>query len=185
VDAAVIPNGINAQRFVEAEPLERERPYLLTVGRLEEYKGVQHMIKTMPELPEYDLLVAGSGPYQRELAQISCREGVDDRVEFLGYVDDSEMPGLYSGADVYVTMSEFEAYGLTVAEALAAETPCVIREAGGLRNFSDTPGCVSVADPTPLAIAKAIRRARSLSVTYCVETWNHVTDQLIETYGMG
>jgi len=132
VDAMVIPNGVDVERFANAEPEERERPYLLCVGRLEEYKGVQHVIRALPELPEYDLVVAGSGPYRDELEQVAHEEEVADRVDFLGYVDDERLPGLYAGADVYVTMSEFEAYGMTVAEALAAGTPCVVREEGAL-----------------------------------------------------
>ncbi|CQR49976.1 glycosyltransferase family 4 protein [Haloferax massiliensis] len=162
VDATVIPNGLDVERFASATPLERERPYLLTVGRLEEYKGIQHVIRAMSELPEFDLLVAGSGPYREELERIARCAGVEHRVEFLGYVDDDELPRLYAGADVYVTMSEFEAYGMTVAEALAAGTPCVVREAGALVDWARRDGSL------------AVQGARSSEIVNAVHSLNHV-----------
>lgn len=159
IEATVIPNGVDVKRFWNAEPREQERPYLLTVGRLEEYKGVQHVIRALTELPEYDLLVAGSGPYRDELEQIVSEEDVSDRVEFLGYVDDEELPSLYAGAEVFVTMSSFEAYGMTVGEALAAGTPCVVRKKAALADWLKQNGCIGVDDPTNSRITYAIKRA--------------------------
>ena len=176
VDSTVIPNGVDVDRFANAEPEERDRPYLLTVGRLEEYKGVQHVIRAMPELEKYDLLVAGSGPYREELERIAAEKGVADRVEFLGYVDDSRLPGLYAGADVYVTMSGFEAYGMTVAEALAAGTQTVVRSAAALSDWAGTTGVTAVSDMFPGSIAAAVEDTVGTSPAVDVLTWEGVTD---------
>lgn len=183
VDARVIPNGVDVDRFASAEPEERDRPYLLTVGRLEEYKGVQHVIRAMPELEEFDLLVAGSGPYREELERIAAEEGVEDQVEFLGYVDEKRLPGLYAGAEVYVTLSEFEAYGMTVAEALAAGTPCVVRESGALVGWSDCAGCVSVSSTRSDAVSEAVRTGVDVSPnSSALATWNDVADHVEPKY---
>jgi len=146
LDARVVPNGIGVDRFRDAEPAPgpSDRPYLLCVGRLERYKGVQRVIRTLPDLPEYDLVVAGDGPFRDDLERIACEAGVADRVEFAGFVPDAALPGLYAGAAAYVTMSSFEAYGITVGEALAAGTPCVVREAGALVDWTDRADCVGV-----------------------------------------
>ncbi|MUW13419.1 glycosyltransferase [Halorubrum sp. CBA1125] len=182
VDATVIQNGVDGERFAQAQPIERGRPYLLTVGRLVEYKGVQHVIRAMVELPEYDLLVAGSGPYQEVLMQIARENGVENRVNFLGYVDEEELPGLYAGADVYVTMSEFEAYGMTVAEALAAGTPCVVREVGGLRDWIEIEGVLGLRDISSQAIAQTIKSQTDTQVSsHNPNSWLNVTNQLIQT----
>ena len=180
VEATVIPNGVDVERFADAEPVERERPYILTVGRLEEYKGVQHVIQAMGELPEYDLLVAGSGPYREELERIAREEGVADCVEFLGYVDEDTLPGLYAGADVYVTMSEFEAYGMTVAEALVAGTSCVVREVGGLQDWTGVVG-VDNASPSTVHRIVAATADRQLS-RKPLPTWDEVTGNLEVMY---
>ncbi|WP_165351490.1 glycosyltransferase family 4 protein [Halogeometricum borinquense] len=183
VDATVIPNGLDVDRFTSADPVERDRPYILTVGRLEEYKGVQHAIRALSELPEYDLLVAGSGPYHDELERIARQEDVEDRVEFLGYVDDEELPGLYAGADAYVTLSKFEAYGMTVAEALAAGTPCVVREAGALVDWTSVGGCVGVESVASNAVVPAVADATDLDPnTSNLLGWDAVVDHVEEQY---
>jgi len=183
VDAEVVPNGVDVGRFSEAESFEWERPYLLTVGRLEEYKGVQHMIRALGELPEYDLLVAGSGPYQSELERIAREGGVADRVEFLGYVNDDMLPGLYAGSEVYVTMSEFESYGMTVAEALATGTPCVVRQVGGLKTWIEAEGVLGVVDLSPIELSQKIESLTDVEIRpNRTVSWQNVTEQLLQNY---
>lgn len=184
IEARVIPNGIDIERFAGATPLERDRPYLLTVGRLEEYKGVQHAIRALPELPEHDLLVAGSGPYREELERIALESGVADRVEFLGYVDGDELPGLYAGADVYLALSNFEAYGLTVGEALAAGTPCVVREVGGLIDWIGQDGVLGIVDVSRVKTAEAVLDVCDCSPAALLPTWSDVADRLVALYRM-
>jgi len=182
VDASVIPNGLDVERFAGAEPTPRERPYLLTVGRLEEYKGVQHVIRAMSELPEYDLLIAGSGSYREELEQIARQAGLTEQVTFLGYVADEALPGLYAGADVYLSLSGFEAYGMTVAEALSSGTPCAVREAGALQDWTANEAVVGVSTSTAHAVQQAVRACDQLpSPTLADRSWESVTTRLIET----
>lgn len=184
VDARVIPNGLDVERFRSATPGARDRPYLLCVGRLEEYKGVQHAIRALaePELADYDLLVAGSGPYREELESVAREAGVADRVEFLGFVDHDRLPGLYAGAAAYLTLSGFEAYGMTVAEALAAGTPCVVREAGALTDWTDRDDCVG-AGVDPGSVADATRRAVGRDApAKQLPDWDAVVDELVECY---
>jgi glycosyltransferase involved in cell wall biosynthesis len=88
--------------------------------------------------------------------------GVADRVHFLSYVPDDDLPALYAGAAAFVTCSGFEAYGLTVAEALAAGTPCVVRRAGALVDWTDREDCVGVgsdAAVSPADVADGVREA--------------------------
>lgn len=179
VEATTIRNGIEVDRFDEAKPCERGRPYLLTVGRLDEYKGVQHVIRALPDL-EYDLLVAGDGPYRDTLEREAREVGVADRVSFLGYVSDEELPGLYAGAEVFVTMSSFESFGLTVGEALAAGTPCVVRPNGGLAEWTNRQDCVA-ADPHE--IRSAVRQAVGVTAaTESLPKWTDAIDELESQY---
>lgn len=183
IDTTVIPNGVDVGRFANAEPEQRECLYLLCVGRLEEYKGVQHVIRALPELPDYQLVIVGDGPYREQLRQIARDEAVADRVDFLGYVDDSRLPGLYAGAEVYVTMSEFEAYGITVAEALAAGTPCVIRCIAGLSDWADRDDCIDIERTTSSEIATAVRQGVSLDgPTKPVQDWEQIIHKLESIY---
>lgn len=183
VDATVISNGVDVERFAEATPTERERPYLLTVGRLERYKGVQHIIRAVSELPEYDLLIAGTGSYRKELERIAREESVGGQTEFLGYVPDDQLMSLYSGAEAYVTLSEFESYGMTVPEAISAGTPCVVRAAGGLRNWGRYDCVEMIEEVTPNSIANSVRAAVRLgSPGWTPPTWDQVATDLISLY---
>lgn len=183
VDACVVPNGLDAARFREAAPEDRDRPYLLSVGRLEPYKGVDDAIRALAVLDDYDLLVAGAGPDRERLERIAGESGVADRVEFLGYVPDDRLPGLYAGAAAYVTLSAFESYGMTVAEALSAGTPCVVREAGALVDWTDREGSVGVETTEPETVATAIGEAVGRRVEASgVPTWDEVCDRVESEY---
>lgn len=183
IDATVIANGIDVERFANASPEKRRRPYVLCVGRLERYKGVQHVIRALPELPDYDLVVAGSGPYRKELERIGRQAGVAERVSFLGYVDGDRLPSLYAGADVYAALSKFEAYGMTVGEALAAGTPCVVLRAGALVDWTDGTGVTGITDRSPETVASAISNAAgNVGNEASIQTWDTVVDQLLERY---
>lgn len=182
IEATVIPNGIEIERFENVEPEQRNRPYCLCVGRLEEYKGIQHVIRAMNKLPEYDLLVAGKGPYRAELEQIACEAGVTESVEFLGYADEERLPGLYAGSEAYVSMSSLEAYGRTVAEALASGTQCVVCTEGALRDWADHPNVVAVENLGSERIAEAISSCERNEVAATLPTWDSVTEDVLELY---
>ena len=182
IDARVIPNGIDVERFADAEPEVRERPYLLSVGRLEEYKGVQHIIGALNFLPGYDLVVAGSGPYRAALERKARVEGVADRVSFTGYVADSRLPGLYAGAAVVVNLSRIEAYGLTVGEALAAGTPVVVRSGTGLNHWTEFDACLAVSDVTPPTLSAAIERVQGRTVERTPLGWNEIVLKIESLY---
>jgi glycosyltransferase involved in cell wall biosynthesis len=185
IDGRVIPNGLDIDRFRTATPESREQPYLLTVGRLVEYKGVQHVIRalTEPRLAAFDLVVAGSGPYRDRLEAIAREAGVADRVTFTGYVDEARLPGLYAGASVFFSLSTVEAYGMTVAESLAAGTPCVVRNAGALSDWVSRDGCRGVSEPTPDRLAKAVSQLRSAKPsTTGLQTWDKTVDDIRSVY---
>ncbi len=176
IESTVIPNGIDVDRFRSATPADTTSPTLLTVGRLVEYKGVQHVIRALTNLPEYQLRVVGDGPYRDSLEVCAHAEGVDDRVEFLGHVPDSELAQQYASADVFVSMSSVEAAGITVGEALAAETPTVVRPKKGLSHWVCRDDCLS-ADPASLA--GAVARVRSQNVpSEPLPTWERAVDEL-------
>ncbi len=184
VSSTVIPNGTAIERFAGAESWKHDRPYVFCLGRLEEYKGIHHVVKALTFLDDdIDLLIAGTGPFEDKIRQIAATNGVSDRVQFLGYVKDEKIPQLYAGAMVHTTLSEFECYGLTVAESLAAGTPCVVRNATALREWTDTDGCVGVSDTAPRTVADAIERASSITPgSSKILSWEEMATHISERY---
>jgi glycosyltransferase involved in cell wall biosynthesis len=82
-----------------------------------------------------------------------------------------------------VTLSGFEAYGMTVAEALAAGTPCVVREAGALVDWVERADVVGVDETTVTEVAAAVRRAVSLDApSESLPTWEDVVDDVEAVY---
>jgi glycosyltransferase involved in cell wall biosynthesis len=147
---------------------------------LVEYKGVQHVIRALTDLPGYRLRVAGDGPYRESLEACARAEGVDDCVEFLGYVPDSELARQYASADVFVSMSSVEAAGITVGEALAAGTPAVVRPSKGLRGWARRDDCRSA---EPASLADVVGRVRSLSApSEPLPTWEQAVNELESVY---
>lgn len=183
VGATVIPNGLDVGRFANVDTKKCDEPYLLTVGRLEEYKGVQDVIQALPELPEYKLFIVGSGSYRDELECIARKEGVSERVAFTGYVGDDQLAMIYAGADVYVNLSEFEAYGMSVAEALATGTPCVVRAEKALTDWIRKEGVTATPKSTPVELAKAVRTVRGIEPNVAsLVTWKEVVSHLTGIY---
>lgn len=121
-NVTVIPNGINMPP--KAEPFPKTKPVILTISRLEAYKRIDTIIKEMPL--SHQLVVIGSGNDKERLENIAKEYEKD--VVFTGYVDDAELNRWWSTADIYVSLSEKEAYGLTVGEALSLGMPTIVSD---------------------------------------------------------
>lgn len=63
------------------------------------------------------LVIVGEGPLRREVEQESARLGVSDRCRFLGFANQSQLPAIYTAADVLVLPSSYDAFGVVVSEA--------------------------------------------------------------------
>ena len=113
----------------DEEPESGGRPYLAAAGRLVNMKGFQRLIPLMRYLPEADLRIAGTGPYEpvlRALAQDL------PNVHFEGLLGGERLARLFRGARAVVVPSLFpETFGYVVLEAFAVGTPVVVHEGGG------------------------------------------------------
>ena len=137
----VVPCGVDTARFspVGDEAPRGKRPRVLSLGRLVPRKGVDTIIRAMPDVPEAELLVAG-GPYPHELAEdpevsrlraIAERLGLADRVRFLGCVDRADVPALIRSVDVAVNVPWYEPFGISTVEAMACGVPVIASRVGG------------------------------------------------------
>jgi glycosyltransferase involved in cell wall biosynthesis len=72
---------------------------------------------------------------------------------------------------------------MTVAESLAAGTPCVVRNAGALSDWVSRDGCRGVSEPTPDRLAKAVSQLRSAKPsTTGLQTWDKTVDDIRSVY---
>ncbi|RJX22216.1 MAG: glycosyltransferase family 1 protein [Ammonifex sp.] len=140
---SVIQNGVEPQNFAPpAGQVSREwfaapnEKIVFWVGRLVREKGVQVLLAAVPRIlsqhPNTKFVIAGKGPYEQELRRYAEELGVADRVYFTGYIDDVTRNALYNWASVAVFPSLYEPFGLVALEAMAAGTPVVVTDTGGL-----------------------------------------------------
>jgi glycosyltransferase involved in cell wall biosynthesis len=162
---AVVPLGIDAERFARADPrriaatrARYDAPLLLFVGRLRYYKGLHVLLDAMPSV-RGELLIGGGGPERERLESQAARLGIAAHVHFLGDIPDDDLPALFRSADVFVMPAHLraEALGLAQIEALASGLPCVSTELGTGTSFANRHGetglVVPPGDPPALAAA--------------------------------
>ncbi len=106
-------------------------PTLLFIGQLTPRKGYDLLVRALPQVVErYPTalvqIVSGLNTADREAMEAMAREvGVAAHIEFLGRVDDARLVELFREADMYVTPTRYEGFGLTLLEAMAAGCPVV------------------------------------------------------------
>ncbi len=155
----VVPNGIDPERFTPYGPA-LNGGYLLFVGRLVPYKGLEVLLDALDRSMEIDrpLVVAGDGPLRGELEAQADTLGVD--ATFLGYVPDDELPALYRGAALTLLPSANgqEAFGITLLESMACGTPVVASDLPGVADVARLGGLVATAGDAG-GLAHQIERA--------------------------
>jgi len=127
---SIVPNGVDLDVF-KPKSIKHSGRRILFVGRLIYYKGLQYLIKAMPEILEKvsdaKLVIVGDGPLKEEWKALAKRLKVDDKVEWRGKLSDEEMLGEYQKCDVFVLPSIYktEAFGIVLLEAMACGKPCI------------------------------------------------------------
>ncbi len=107
-------------------------PYILTVGTLEPRKNQARLIEAFTtlvqqeRLPHHLLLVGAHGWKEGPIGEQVRKSGLSERIHFLGYVPNCDLPGLYREAAAFAFPSLYEGFGLPVLEAMACGAPCLI-----------------------------------------------------------
>ncbi len=141
----MVPNGVNTHIYenVEKQDLKSfrskfalpEEKIVLFVGRLVYEKGAHVLINAIPKvLGKIDakFVIVGSGYMKEQLSNIVRSMGLEHKVLFTGFVEDETLLKLQKCADVSVVPSLFEPFGIVALEAMAAKSPVVVSDTGGL-----------------------------------------------------
>jgi len=161
----VVPLGIDSGPLLDLECSRagakalRERhgdPFILFVGRLRHYKGLDVLLEAMPKV-EAKLVIVGDGPMGESLRTQAKRLGLNGRVHFAGSVSDEVLHDHLAAAGVGILPSSgpAEAFGLAMVEYMAAGLPVVSTELGTGTSFVNQDGVtglvVRAGDPAALA----------------------------------
>lgn len=140
---SVIPNGASLPNIMHLPPRTSTQSLIVSVGRLERYKGHQRFITALPKIreqrPDAQLLILGAGPYEASLRHLARRVGVAQYVEIRAVPahDRQAMAEILSQAALVGLLSEYEAHPIAVMEALALGRPVLVTNTSGLRELAD------------------------------------------------
>ena len=113
-----------------------DRPYILAVGTVQPRKNYEMLIRAFQPVaerhPHLLVIVGGRGWLDEGLPAEIERLGLGDRVKLAGFVDDADLPAVYSAADLLVFPSLYEGFGLPLLEAMACGTPVISSNASSL-----------------------------------------------------
>jgi len=155
----VIHHGIPDPFGSLPEESARERT-ALTVGGISsltlEQKGQRPFVDAAALAPDVRWVHAGEWIDEEAAEQLRGRAG--DNVELRGWVEQSELEGLYARASVYVQASWHEGFGMAIAEAMLAGCVPVVRDAGAMPEVVGDAG-VLISGSEPAQIAEGVRRA--------------------------
>ena len=140
----MVPNGVNTEVYAgHGEDLSEfrskfalpEEKIVLFVGRLVYEKGVHVLVNAVPKVLEKanaKFIIVGNGYMKEQLSGLVKSMGLVHKVLFTGFVDDETLRKLQRCADVSVVPSLFEPFGIVALEAMAARSPVVVSDTGGL-----------------------------------------------------
>ena len=161
VDAGFRPPSAAAVASVR-EHYALGAPFVLFVGNIEPKKNLPTLLRAFAELTRHglphELVIAGTRGWKcRCVFRLPAELGIEDRVRFLGYVAEADLPGLYGAAELFAFPSLIEGFGLPPLEAMACGTPVVTSDAEALvETAGDAAEHVPARDAE--ALADAMRR---------------------------
>ncbi|MCB0016737.1 MAG: glycosyltransferase family 4 protein [Anaerolineales bacterium] len=173
-----------------------EAPYLLAVGTVQPRKNYQMLIRAFRPVAAnwpHNLVIAGGKGwlYDDILAEVEA-QGLADRVIFTGFVDDGDLPALYTSATLSLMPSLYEGFGIPLLEAMACGVPIMAANVSSLPEVAGEAGLLlPPADETAWSGAihrLLLSRERRLEMVAAgfhqarTFTWRRAARQLLTIY---
>ncbi|MUL42506.1 glycosyltransferase family 4 protein [Streptomonospora sp. PA3] len=199
--------GIDLERF-HPRPAERgaarerfglpDRDTLAFVGRLDEEKRIDDLIRALAlvaERRDAQLALAGVGQREQELRRLAAELGVAERVHFLGFVPDADLPQVYVAADLFAIGSVAELQSIATLEAMSTGLPVVAADAlalphlvsPGRNGYLYTPGDAGALAEHMLAVLEPERARAEMGAASREMARKHdhrrSLDRFVEIYG--
>lgn len=144
----VVPNGVDIKIFTkeitseekfllkEKLKIKNDDVVLITTSRLVVKNGIEDVVNTLSILPEkYKFLIIGNGYLKSHLEKTVNNLKLKDRVYFLGFVHQKEIPAYFSISNIFIRTSISEGLGNSFLEAMAFGLPVVATPVGGIVDF--------------------------------------------------
>ncbi|MGF1637630.1 MAG: glycosyltransferase family 4 protein [Cyclobacteriaceae bacterium] len=142
----IIYNGVDKQFMENAEKIDLGNPYFLYIGNRRNYKNIPRMLEAFSKakIPS-DFIFALSGNPDAQLMTIIKKLGIENRVRFLGFIAEQDLPKFYKGAYATLFVSQMEGFGLPLIESMASGTPTLTSSTSSLPEIAN--GAALCVDP--------------------------------------
>jgi glycosyltransferase involved in cell wall biosynthesis len=186
-----IPNGATMAWPAGGSTADDGAPLILSIGRLERYKGHHRLIEALPivlrSLPRARLRIVGAGPYEAELRRLAQASPAAERIE-IGSIDPADraaMAATIASASLVALLSEYEANPVAVMEALALRRRVLVADTSGLselaaRGLARAIPLASTADQVAAAIVAQIGAPPPAELE--LPTWDACAARLVDVY---
>jgi glycosyltransferase involved in cell wall biosynthesis len=133
----VVPYGADIESFKPARRYAVKRAVIGTAARMSSEKGIEYLIEAFALLrarfgDRVSLRIAGEGPEQDRLQALTRRLGLENSVEFRGWIDHEALPAFLQELDVFALPSLYEGFGVAAVEASAMALPVVASNINGI-----------------------------------------------------
>jgi glycosyltransferase involved in cell wall biosynthesis len=189
----VVPNGAEIEVREDAAKRDANTTLIVSVGRLERYKGHQRVIDAFAELlkkrPEAELRILGEGPYKPQLFEKVQRLKLDGRVTIGGIPPEQRerMGAILSSAAAIVLLSEYEAHPVAALEGIAVGRPVIANNSSGFAEMVSK-GHLRGVDPkaspadVAAAIIEEIDRPTAGRPKIKINNWDDCANDLLNVY---
>ncbi|WP_135303756.1 glycosyltransferase family 4 protein [Haloarcula amylovorans] len=155
----VVHNGVDIERITGIDPAT-ESFDVVFVGRLIEAKRVARLVRAVARLDGVTLGVIGDGPERERLEDLASSLDIEDRVSFLGFLDEyDDVLAQLHATEVFATASVREGFGITLVEAMAAGCTVVAADHPNSAAAEVVGKAGFLTDPTVTGMAQTLRRA--------------------------
>jgi len=118
-----VPNGIDKEMFRKIKGKnnykEKNKKIISYVGGLQKYKGIEQIIKVLPDFKDVKFICVGEGEDKERLKRLARDLKVENRVVFTGRISDNEKLKVLDASEIFILPSEWEAFGIVILEAMA------------------------------------------------------------------
>ena len=200
----VIPPGVDLNKYRSTgKPKNKNTLFFLGIlDEYHEYKGLDDLLKGIlyvkKEIPGIKLIIGGEGRLKDKYIAKAKELGIQDNVEFAGFIPEEEKAGYYSQAEAFIlpsTSKEQEGFGMVLLEAMACGTPVIASEVVGLADeIRENRAGLIVAPKNPEKLSETItfllrdenlKKQTTLNAKKLIEenySWKKTAKKTEETY---
>jgi len=126
-------NAVNREEARRSLGFQSQEKIILFCAKLQPWKRPMDLLRAFSSaaIPNAKLAFAGDGAQRAELEKEAAARKISDKVQFLGFVNQSQLPKLYKSADLMVIPSRYEPFGLVVNEAMLCSCPVIASDRVG------------------------------------------------------